>query len=287
MKEMNDRIMLELEEALDAFHGRYSAGHRSKHMPGYVSRSMPWYTPCPRSAPAYFLSIPDMREKKRLLGSEPVATRKMEVYIALSGTSPVQFNFICSTLAFISVNLGIDARLVPDDVDACTHLIISADQNGLCPRTQKYLKCIVANKTVVGFMWYTELLDLAQQARTSNMYHSLPAYIRNITISCLVRGDQAYGESDAPYLAFQETRQKSFFRAFVISDPHNVLEDQEASLIVKNGGLYNTTRAKKPIIQIKKKQDFYNLISAGSKSLLKAHTLPEEPGSGLGSHRKE
>ncbi|OAG30179.1 hypothetical protein NEDG_01762 [Nematocida displodere] len=213
-----------------------------------------------------FHAIPRMAVPERLLATvEMEPPRAPQIVMALSGTTSVEFNFICSTIESVSDSLGCPIHLRPDHVDACTHLIVHTDQEELCARTYKYLKCLVKRKSIVTFLWYIELFDASKKPLDDELENiSLGGYIRELTRNHLAKGDRMYGRSDAPVVAHNETKPHPFFKALNVIDSKSLLSEIEKDLILSNGGLINSRKAKRDCLNLQFKHDLYNFISAGS-----------------------
>lgn len=214
------------------------------------------------------------KSKKRLLSPQVAAEEEVppEIKIAVSCICVEQLNFICTTLESVSENLKCTICLQSSAVDTCTHLVVGVDRNMLCARTPRYINALLKRKSIVSFMWYTEIFDtsmsLRKSADTDTEHTHVVQHIDDITTKYIVHGDRITGKSDAPMIAHREAEVNPFFKEVNISDPGHILTEKEVEIIKAHGGLLNSRKTKRRTIVIRKRKDLYEIIAKGTQSVL-------------------
>lgn len=218
-----------------------------------------------RQCPISLVSKP--KEPKRILSLPEDAlprTDRFEIRLVFSDLLSGQVDFIRSTILFISEMLDCTIYIDSEVAEESTHVIVNSNPNGLCRRTHKYLFSLLCKKSIVSFLWYSDLFEASKRiSSTDYTFVSPRAFIEQITKYHIVKGDECYGDSAAPELAHKSTLKVPLLKGLEIYDINKILSNTERELIKKTGGRININRATKKSKIINDKEEFFNMISSG------------------------
>lgn len=177
----------------------------------------------------------------------PQKPSAVSVVIALSSLTSDQATLIYSSHEGLGAHLEVEI-VVTEDVSLCHYLIVDANAEELCSRTERYVEALVRNKKIVSFSWYLSLMGDTP----------LPPS------KCIVLGDTSYGSSPAPHLSFFFRYPRPFFQDILFWDEFSSLSPCSSLvlLVKEHGGVITDTKTEKSI-PISSLDGLYDFISKG------------------------
>ncbi|KAI5189296.1 hypothetical protein NECID01_0491 [Nematocida sp. AWRm77] len=188
--------------------------------------------------------------KSLVLGRKPSKRVSNGVCISAPDLSREKVRFIRETSALVSAKTGVPIVFDPENVEACTHLVLETDQKKRCRKSRHFVLGILLGKRIVCFNWY---LDVLEEIATLSL--------ETITLLNLVQGD-AEGSDVAELVYMYGVSPEGFFSGINIQGP---LPGYVKRIVHALGG--TTQKSIKHLsIPVDSDEMFYSLITKGSKS---------------------
>lgn len=211
--------------------------------------------------PCRILTLPEDKHTK---------TERVEIRLAFSDLLSEQVDFIKTSIFFISEMLDCIIHVNPEVVEDSTHILVNSNSKGLCRRTYKYISGLLSKKAIVSFMWYIDLFEASKRISiTDYAFTSAKLFIEKITRHHIIRGDDCYGDSNAPIIAHRSNTRTPLLKGVEIFDANKVLSEVEKALIKKFGGKVKSNKPTKKSKTINEKREFFDMISSGEIFALK------------------